>query len=121
MSPGSMRLPSYLGSEGSIGVRARVRGLEREFSWWRNLWLGDLRDGDARDGAAELVACLYVERGLSSVIGYAIDPSGSDPATGRVRLLEVPELWGLYTAPASDLDRAAVIRAALGALPYPVE
>lgn len=103
---GEMPQPQYLREAGDttgdgsikwIGIKAyALDGQIRDFLWWRNFKIGDLRDETARYHTAAFVARLKLEMESDSAIGPAVDLHGSDSNTDRVQTIDEPEVYGVY-------------------------
>lgn len=80
-----------------IGIEAYAPdGQVKKFLWWRNFKVGDLNKEKPRHDTAALVTRLKIETQTDSAIGPAIDLSESNSRTGKVKVVEEPDVYGVY-------------------------
>lgn len=103
---GEMPTPCYMREAGDTTGDGNIRwiGMEayapdgqiKDFLWWRNFKAGDLNKEKARHDTAAFITRLKLEAETDSAIGPAIDLSESNSKTGKVKVIEEQEVYGVY-------------------------
>jgi hypothetical protein len=80
-----------------IGMKAYSMDREiKDFLWWKNFLMGDLKDDKIRTDAARVIAAIKLKMEADLAIGLPIDLEKSNSRTGYVEVIKKPHLYGVY-------------------------